>query len=432
MGVQPGIGPQEQLFLTTPDSVFIERSFDQVERVNIIERAIHLRNSIDLLAQVNMRIGFLQSPNAQATYGANADQVTQGAREKITGFRKAAKFEFGRAFGLFLLDDQPDDVQAEARASALESFAHFYQGYDEDPDTARSPKVLREHLDQNIRLMVSTDNRDNSLRPHKFEPIAASEENGMTSREKLTAIQEDPRAGFLPTTHREKNAIMSYLDYLDNPSFKLGPRNQILEVVLFQHKHKKGEAGYERGRRAAVSIAHEFGDFYTQSNQQLAQLQRAAEIIGGEVNPKADLQLTFLDEIALIKPLIRYMDLKEFRTAGKVSYNYEGKTYQPRLMPMGTQRNESFTDQKTGKNKSLEDRYTSEEPHEEMTKWFMKRVSQLKVVDLRKEVLLAITDQQRRVHFHRNILQELDQPKATVELGLAQEIAHRYLADQVA
>jgi len=428
---------QEQLFLLGPSEVVIPSSFVDSGSVDIIERAVHLRTTIDLLAQVNIRDGFLRSPKAQRSYGDKKEAVVEGVKRRAHEYQVAAKYEFLRAFGADqLIDDQTKsfDTKEELRAS-FESFAKGNNDTTNESDNV-SIYGLRDKIDSNIQYWVSAANRQNEDRPHEDSKKLTIEDGGggdgrLSTQERLTAIHEDPRAGFLPTTNTEKNFVLSMLDYFDNPEYKLGPRNQLLEVVRFHHKKLWGAEGYKRGKTAVISIAYMFGDFYMQSAIQLAQLEQLSDLLAEEVNPNINLHIALLEKVELAAPLIRYMDLLELRRHGKVEHEYAGESHQPRLDPLTAVRNEK--DAGDGKNKLVEDRYTTiGERHDETTKWLAKRASQVTVGDVRQIIGRAVADQQRRNAFHRLILQEIDQKKATVELGEAAKVAHKILYPEVA
>lgn len=111
----------------------------------------------------------------------------------------------------------------------------------------------------------------------------------LTTQERLQILHDDPRAGFLPATHQEKNWALSLLDYIDiwDPETDLRTPvegtlrrtgGQLHEVNLHQRKaylvahgenpkrrnkylNATQQQAMKEGYRAVASIVSSFGDF---------------------------------------------------------------------------------------------------------------------------------------------------------------------------
>jgi hypothetical protein len=338
----------------------------------------------------------------------------------------------------------PDDTHLENYPKPSQSIAEQSKGTKiDDPTLAAKKRTLLQvgaityragqRGEQQQRLEETVRNRKNNWRPHKFDLVkSAAGESIAKTQDRMTAIQSDTRAGFLPTTLTEKELVMQYLDNLDDSQYKLGSKGQILESALFMHGNINEQTRYREGCLKAKGLAEAFGSFYEQSNRQLKQLQQLAELTGDEVASNTDLRMSLVDEIGLIKPFIRYMDLEKFRNTGRISYVINGKKHKPELMPLSSRNGPASAVSEPSPIRFSEDHYTADPPHKEMTKWFNTRVGQLKVGDVREEITDAIADQQHRVDFHGRILQEISQLNPTSEPVEAQKIAHDYLTDQMA
>jgi hypothetical protein len=431
---------QEALFLVTPhDSFVIPQHEDNV--VSIAERAVHLLSALDYLAQARIRDSFAATPGAQEKYGSNASAVLAGAERNAEFYKKAAKYAFGRASGLFTeLEHAEEDDRDRIKLDASKSFLDFTNGIRTETGDSISSKTLREQLTRATFIGVAEHNREQTLRPHKSENTQSEKvdkatkgteeqedrNDGLTTREKLIALYEDPRAGFLPTTHREKNWVTTYLDYLDNPEFELGPQNQLIEVANFHLKHHKLDAGFDYGIQAGRSIAYEFADLFEAASRELEMLEAVAERLQETFNPNLSLAVAMDAEIEQAIPLIRYIDLVEFRKRGAISHDYRGKNQNLRIDPLRTRRNEDIVEANSDKNKRLEDPYMRADRGKDdaITKWMKKRALQLRVGEVRQTVADAIVDQRRRRNFHLVILQDFSIAKTDMpQLREAQLVA---------
>ena len=159
---------------------------------------------------------------------------------------------------------------------------------------------------KNVRAMqdkVTVENRQAGARPHKRgKPIVApladvsnmqkASEQPLGTRERLKPLLDDKRAGFFPTTHREKNKVLEDLDYLDNPKYPLGTGNRQLEI--FNHSARLRSKGTELPdgpERAAYSLMHELLDYFNDARDSLILLRALDEDMSFRQNDLLNPQL---------------------------------------------------------------------------------------------------------------------------------------------
>jgi hypothetical protein len=167
--------------------------------------------------------------------------------------------------------------------------------------------------------------------------------------------------------------------------------------------------------QASASIAHEFGDWFIQSSQQLADLKEVNELIHETVNPHLSLAVALNVDVLKAIPLVRFMDLVELRKEGKVEYQTDDGVMKPLFSLLRTRSNRSKEDLRPEKNKVIEDPYTGERT-KAVTEWLKTRMAQIKVRDVRHLIIEAIADQEKRVNFHKLVLEDLATEKTDSEL----------------
>lgn len=417
-------GRQEAMFLVGPDQQIVE-PVHEPGAVGLADRAIYLGQALDYLMQANMRDAFAGNEQAQKKYGSQSELVAEGAVRNAEQYRRLAKWVFLRAYGVAPADGYD-------KSELLKSFDMFKEGIGDISGERKSLKQIREELHRTLKVRVGLQNRQQNARPHKAEPQPktpnkqASNDNGLPTREKLIAISEDQRAGFITPTNLEKNLVMAYLDYFDNPEFELGPQNQLIEVVNFQLKHHGPVQGKEYGHQAGRSIAYVFADFYEQATRQLADLEYVRERLQETDNPNLSLAVALNADMLKAIPLIRYMDLAEYRATGEVAYQQKDKVIRPGFSILRSRRNE---DAASGdKNKIIEDPYTARNRSKAATKWLKTRLEQIKVGDVRGVIGYAILDQQKREIFHEVVLKDFAEEKTRMpQLAEARKVARRVL-----
>lgn len=322
------------------------------------ERNVRLQNVVTLLAHKSMLEGFVSfEVPARSSYGERAAVVREVARSQVQQLTLDAKNEFAVAAGHFSLLDsgyKKTEVQAMTR-NLFSDFLKKYYG----PKHYKTAQAYRRKLSNDVNLIHSQPEEPELQLPSDEGLLSGTVLNNY---EKLQAIINDERAGFLPATNREKTQILTLLDYLDK---KGGVANQLIEVF----KKSQGfilsdgvvrTAGVREGKRAIESIVYELGDYAgnaVKSHSQLTDLQnKLAEID----NPKLTLGVVLGVDHVGFAPLFRYSVIREL-------YDKQLPDLLPRSEdPMRTVENR-WTKEGKGKHKEVTDRYTRENTEPEIT-----------------------------------------------------------------
>ena len=361
--------------------------------VPLVERDIHLQNVLTLLGQISLREGFQQAATSgradlRERYGDRLEETVAGSIAKRGELHKQAKWEFARAFGL-----QPDSTQTE-KTAAKHAFTAF-RGKFAHQTNAQRRFNYRKKLEQNVRVLQeqrTAQNRASGARPHKAPRKQADPElPKLGTIDRLQALHEDPRAGFLPATHKEKNQVMAFLDYLDNPAYPLGVNNQFFEIHNHQEREKEKQGGaIPGGARALESIIYEFGDYLTQSTHQLEALRDLELRIGECPNPTVSLAEEIGSEHPGYASLVRYIDLATVRDGGQVPGIKD---------PLRTKEHRWAAGKEPGKHKTVHDIYTRPDPSETIKDHVAERVQSLTIGQMRQIISEAVTDQELRRSF---------------------------------
>ena len=415
---------QEPLFAVAERTgQFVVSDFTDAEPGDLLDsvtRDIHFINALSGISDINSRLGFVAALGTksnrlriQKEYGTSTDAVSEGVKNNIKLLAVNVKYEFARAIGMFAIADQ--DLAKQFAREKFEIFRTEFDGTGNAKKRTDAIEYLRKDIEakQNNQTMINRTSQSAHLLDSLVysEPVTTTEsaledEDVLTTQEKLRAILKDPRAGFYPATNEEKNQIIAYLDYLDNPAYHLGINNQFLEILNHEIR-LSATNGKARGIAAITSITHELGDYYIQSAKQLRDLQDLADKIYNCPNPAVTLQEEIGDYHQGYAPLIRFMDLKEFSKRGIVS--------KLNRSPLRTKRNEDIQATKGIKNKVIEDQYTASNPTDAFKNRIndliqgnnRKNVQPLKIKELRLVVQDAISDQAKRNYFAEARLKEL-------------------------
>jgi hypothetical protein len=214
----------------------------------------------------------------------------------------------------------------------------------------------------------------------------------LNTKQKLEGLRDDPHAGFLPATNREKNVAFALLDYIKNPSYKADAANQIQEIFIHQAKPKVEGEKFEprKGRVAIKSVMFELGDYLVQSTRQMIALNKLSELVAACPNPDA----TVLQEIGMAHegygPLVRYMDLLAIREHGTQIAEFD---------PLTTLEDRGPNQDFQGKNKTVEDRYTAQYALPEVIEHINMQIAALTIGDIRQTVVDAAANEEKRAHF---------------------------------
>ncbi len=395
-------GQQEALFLVaeqTGQITPVDFTHDtQHPSVHLAERSIHLQNVITILAQKSMLEGFVSFDTpADESYGERASQVRAQAQDKIHRLDREAKYAFAHASGLNSMLEagyDTDETKALTRGLYAAFVAEFYGSVNYKKAQAFR-RSLAESLDASSQQLIEV-----AEAPTPEQPLLA--EQKLNNHEKLEAIRNDERAGFLPATNREKTMTLTLLDYVGKP---VGTAQQLIEV--FRHSQgfiRKGDtvrtAGASEGKRAVESVIYEMGDFAsdaTRSHEILAAFQ--AEL-AGVLNPQLRLEVVFGNAHPAYAALRRYEALKKL---------YESKNPEvsaPATDPMRTVE-DRWAKEGEGKHKSLHSKYTTPNQSEEVAQEIAHFASNTTIRDVRTLVMDALTNEERRAEFFLTRLKEV-------------------------
>lgn len=399
------------------------------QSVDVRQRALGLINTLNLLNSAATLEGRINHTYATKVVLSATPEQSQASREfRSSGMKernrllKASRTKFHEVYersnGPTPLND-PEFVQA---------FGSFYATYygpkksGELRKQRKSLKLLADALDPQYLLFgddrQETDNSVVINNPEASE-VSAKEarltDEELSTRQKLEGLRDDPHAGFLPATHREKNYAVALLDYLKNPKTIAGTANQLQEIFIHQAKPKKEGETYEprKGRRALVSVTYEIGDYLVQATRQKIALEKLAKLVVDCPNPSALL----LDEVGksheAYGPLVRYMDLLAFRDQGSLVTEFD---------PLGTTEDRSPYQDFQGKNKTVEDKYTAQTADAVVIARINSEIAKLTIGDLRSVAGDAVSNEAKRAEFWTERLKEV------MKHGAARHIARSVVA----
>lgn len=422
---------QEPLFLMTERgdrAMLRDFSGDQpINQVNILERNFRLINVLDLFSERNELQGLIKIGAARTQGLADGkDDITQSmveaATRKLPRVTNHLQQEFEAVLGYRPLVEAGEMSSQEARQKQGEEFARFNSAYGR-PHKRKERAAYRAKL---VSGIVAIEQVEPPV-IHEQEPVPMPE-----AKDRLLAILDDPRAGFMPSTHREKNAILAYLDYLDNhEEYPFGIANQFLEVFTHRQKSSGGRGNILEARRSLISLAYELGDYYENATAQTAALADLQARINDCPNPNVSLQ----EEVGTSHPgygaLIGYIDTMELLKKGEISGPHNEFSVlhdsedRPDAEPIPVEVD-------LDKHKTVEDPYTTQEPDDIVAKRIADKVRTMTIGELRTVVGEARANQEARALFMRSRLEELSvfetEPRFQRFLGQVATTAEQILA----
>lgn len=262
---------QEALITSAPltTEVHIRDFSDQAPAVSLVEHHLQQIHALNLFSTIHEKEWMIGHPDVVVKrYPKNHAKILQTLTQERLALVEEAKTEFFRSLGYYAvqeagwMDNMPDYTKDTEHRWTL--FQARYRSVPKGPARYQEIDRLLAEL-KNFNNDRTAYNRSHGLRPHAPDkavvrrsiedkkPVARP----LPTRERLIAIQEDPRAGYLPANNREKNTVLAWLDYFDNPEYPLGIGNQLLEVLVHQQKKRT----HLEGVRAVESIAWELGDY---------------------------------------------------------------------------------------------------------------------------------------------------------------------------
>lgn len=396
---------QEQLFAINP-LTGTEVRFADNESVKAVEKNIYLIDTLDLFAVANSAFGLEKASHIPAVedelatrYGDAAQHVVQGSSQKTgPNALKMAKYRFARATSMFERieknPDAEDDIKAATKAEYEEFEAQYFGA-----NNAEARKTLRARLLSEISeasVAISSMDREKTIRPHDTAL-------GLPSPDRLRAILEDPRARFIPMHNAEKNIVLAWLDYLDNPDYPLGVTNQLIDVANHQSKlfgHSKDPN--KSPDRAKESIIYEVADSLENATEQSLLLRDLLTGLYEPLYPELKLEGTEFSEHAAIGAMCRYFDAYAYMTGDTHrAVNPSSRNGQPL-----TTRTDRFKDSGPGRHKIIHDRYTRNAT-EKVTLQAQEFASGLTIVQARQLAAAAYINEVARGTFFEARLTEI-------------------------
>jgi hypothetical protein len=225
-----------------------------------------------------------------------------------------------------------------------------------------------------------------------------------STKEKLIGLRDDSRAGFLPTTHTEKNQAFEILDYADNPQYPTSINKRLDEI--FRHQQKIAEGKNIQGREkytyaidSVRSVVNEWSDHLQEAIRTHAELTKLKELLESGISPHINLvEATEPDgeQTFDYNVLVQYVDLKKFRDGQTFSFD-----------PLKTKEDRSIIHDT--KNKIIENQYTAFGSLIEIQEFIDAAAEKLSVKDGRQLVEEALSDQAARRLFWYRALKAVDQ-----------------------
>ncbi len=432
---------QETLFVVSERSgqIYTPVSHEtDVAAVDVVEQKLHLINTLGYLAGASMRSGLVRAGQdvLNDRYGDEASKVVTGAENQRVILIKKAKHSFARATGHFTLVDSGLTTETDARRLTTAMFSDFLKKY-YGPRHHEALHDYRLQLESEVDSLIASHdsessismfNRQNGVRNHRSDNSVhvivdyGEELEELGTRGRLEAILGDPRAGFIPTTNNEKNQIVSWLDYLDDPEKPLGIINQLREVfVRAQRPSKKGRSlGVKYGVRAVESIAWEVGDYLQSASLDLANLQSLRTSVDQDQRPTLSLyddlhksgsdeqgdspEELFGQDTNGLLTYIQWLDIKEFMEKG----NWPGPVASPIVGTEDPPRSlRPKFDSSPGKRKTIFDQYHRPDITEEFKAHIISRAKTITFRDIRSNIDDCISNSERRLDFHNRRFTEL-------------------------
>jgi hypothetical protein len=357
--------------------------------VSVVEHHVLLQNALTKLMTAR-RLQNIPNPGG-AKYKPTANQM-----------RVDAKSLFARATGSAALSREFNRRHIREAGSSLNAmFSDFLKAYYLRGRYAAAKAYRQELADRTaVFLLFGTSqyNREHELRPHKKTQKTPEGPKQLSTFERLQAIKEDPRAGYYPGSNLEKNLVIQFLDYLDNPDYPLQINSQFLEVFNnAQTQRRKPQNRDLDSTRGPVSIVYELGDFLRDAKESIVRLEALKAHLGKIVNrnttlgeeedvvPLTHLGLPALIRFTTIKALVKAKDEKGLHSTMRTVVHRWTKTG-------------------PGKHKHVGDKYTSDFTSPKVRAAVLDSVRTAPNITARNSIDEVILDQRRRETLMRTLL----------------------------
>lgn len=388
-------------------------SFERIaETVDVRARAAELITSLQLLDHAStvelvlsgIKYPSRKNPDSYRSERSYIEQYQRSSTENLLGARDS----FHHAYQIG--HNRPVPKQDKDFLAAWGAFYMAYKGpAQKDKREAQIAKYSELIKIEGERpqgdVYYETPNAELLDRPVQVQPVIANKKPArerkkeLTTRQKLEVLRDDPHAGFLPATHREKNYATALLDYVKNPRSRAATASQLQEIFVHQAKPKLFGDKFNptKGKIALKSVTYEMGDYLVQSTRQMIALERLDQLVEACPNPSVTLLEQAGKAHEAYGPLVRYIDLLALRERG---------TLMPGFEPLITLENRDTRDFQD-KHKTVEDVYTSPLARDDVINRISQTVSILTIGEARQLVKDAATNEAHRADFWQSRLTEV-------------------------
>lgn len=371
----------------------LQNGFDEQfpQAVDVQVRAQALLETLDLLDRASKSESFIASSYdrkkvmalSEVERSSLADRVSESTRN-INHLLKVARSSFHHVYEL---GNGHTPMNDESFMQGLGGFMTAYAGRKNNAQRTLFKKNLTSVADA-LKPEQLTIDESSEVSAETVAPVELTrKQERLTTTQKLQALRDDPRAGFLPASHAEKTKALAFLDYMDNPVYPANIAHQFQEVFLRQYK--KLDLPREAAAATLTSIGFELGDYFLQARKQALALTDLAARIDECPNPNVTLVEELGDSHPAYAALVRYLDILPVREKG---------TQITPKDPLRTKENRG-PQLFEGKNKTVEDSYTAETPVPAVRERIVERVHTLTIGELRSASKAAAANEQKRSAF---------------------------------
>jgi hypothetical protein len=277
---------------------------------------------------------------------------------------------------------------------------------DTQPD-ATGPRLTprRQHIARIHRFLEEAGLRPKPVAenvvPDEEQPVITDQ---LLRRIKLHEIRDNPRARFLPNTNTETDEVIKLIrGHLDEPTGALGRINAVYQAsfagVRLARQHGPIDLSPNQAGFAAVKdIAFEYDDYRAQATLQRQALSDINWHIMNGREPSLTLAQAFggADFQLGLSLLVRYLDLVAFCDSGM----------HPGFDPLLTHEDRG-PQYVTGKNKTIQDPYTTTNQSPQVAEYIATRINRLTVANVRSISPAALADQRSRASFWEERCKEI-------------------------
>lgn len=374
---------------------------DAPEAVSAIEPHILLINALGSLRRASQLNGYVDISLRDLAPG---DQAAVKRIETVKEKRGKQTADAQKTFkeALELLGAQ-GVTEEDLQTLGIKSFSAFvtnYYGAHKHKANVSFARLIRQEAERRVQqpdVTVSQVNRGHRLRPH--QPLTKEKDKELEKldkRAKLEIVPSDPRAGYLPSTHREKGRVGIFLDYLDNPDYVFGVNNQLKEVFLKVKRENDGDD--EKGMRAVESIAWELCDYLQDAIRARQQLMSMREEVL-DIHPDVKVADDELASHPGMVDIVSYLNRLEWLETGQV----RGLNRDPLRST-----EDRWAHEGEGRHKRVHSPYTSPNRTEAFEKYIAKKLKTLTFGEVKAVIDEVIDNEQHRAIFMARRMRDME------------------------